>query len=90
MKRVRYFCQILTEFVISLQICETSLHDNGSSRSRVDTCGQTDGHDEAIAIYTNAPKNAAYFPHCAYIFPSPSVPVHNYYQLRHCYCLCMY
>jgi len=32
-------------------------------------------------------KMLNYFPHCAYIFLSPSVPVHNSYQLRNCYYL---
>ena len=27
---------------------------------------RADGHDEAIAIYTNTPKNASYFAHCVY------------------------
>jgi hypothetical protein len=65
----RYFCPIVTKFRVSRQIfarCPNIKFDrNPSSRMRVDTCGQVDGHTDTMklkavsSVYVDAPKMSA-------------------------------
>jgi len=56
MQSGRYYCQIVMELEFSQQIFEKCsnviFNANPSSGRRVDSCGQTAGHEEAINRFT--------------------------------------
>jgi hypothetical protein len=66
MYSARYFCPILSKFVFSRQIFvkvpNIKFYENLFSRSRADTCGQTDGRTlyKDVSLYNVPPSVCAF------------------------------